>query len=191
MNYHFFIFIRRKGKAMSTLITLFIFLVIGYVIVSIVSRKQRELAEKESRQRDQFIQESQLILKEQLPSSPHKNPSTTRPPSVTQEHIKQVINYFLEHGYKVGDIEHFEGIDMIGIKEKELLLVRCESSLKEIRQQDLKEFIADCTVYLDKNPMFHNRTVHRVYATTSPMSVEALDYARLHTSSIRILENLA
>lgn len=176
---------------MTTLITLLIFLGIGYYIVTIILRKQRELAKKESRQRDQFIKESQSILKEPLPSSQHKNPSTTPPPSITQEHIKRVINYFLAQGYKVGDIEHFEGIDMIGIKEKELLLVRCESSLKEISRQDLKEFIADCTVYLDKNPMLNNRTVHRVYATTSPMSVEALDYARSHTSSIHILENLA
>lgn len=175
---------------MATLLTLLIFLGVGYLIVTIISRKKRELAEKESFQRDQFLKESRLLLKVESPSFSSEASSTPSPLSSAQDLIAKVINHFSTLGYKVGDFGNFEGIDIIGLKEKELLLVYCDTSLKEVSKKELKDFIADCTIYVDKNPMLSSRTVSRVFATRSKVSIEALTFLRTHSESLNLLDTL-
>lgn len=174
---------------MANFITLFIIIAVGYWIIMIVTRKKQELADKELRQKEQFLKESQSILKTEAPSFTAPMRSETIQPA-NNNYTKEITNYFTTQGYSITDGIKTDGIDLIGVKEKELLLIRCENTLKEIKKVDLQLFIAECTVYIDNNPMFAGRNGVRVYATNRPITEEALEYVRHYPSSLRLLEDL-
>jgi hypothetical protein len=159
----------------------------SFWILKIISNKKRELEEKEKQQREQFLKETQSLLKTEAPSF-------TTPPleegKPTDTYRSKVSEYFKINGYNIAEASKAEGIDLIGIQEKELLLIRCETTIKEVKVIDLKQFLAECCVYVDKNPMFKGRTCSRLYATNRPITDEAQLYIRENSSSIRIVEDI-
>ncbi|MFY9143159.1 hypothetical protein [Sulfuricurvum sp.] len=172
---------------MATFITVFVILAASYWIVMIISRKQKEVAEKELYQREQFLKETQSLLKTETPS--YTVPlASEMAQTAPVDYCAQVSKNLSELGYTITKSSKAEGIDLIGLKEKELLLVRCESTLKEIRQSDLKGFIADCSVYIDNNPMLTGRSLVRCYATNRPITEEAQRYLREYPMSLRLFE---
>lgn len=173
---------------MATFITLFVILTASYWIVIIISRKQKELTDKELYQREQFLKETQSILKTETSSYTLPLPSETIPTATVDYYRTKVSEYLTQQGFSMTKSSKVEGIDMIGLKEKELLLVRCENTLKEIRKSDLKNFIADCSVYIDSNPMLGGRSLVRYYATNRPITEEAQRYIREYPSSLRLFE---
>lgn len=173
---------------MVNIFSLIFLIAIAFLIVKIISRKQRELLEKELQQKEQLLQEMQSILKTETPLS--SEPAPTDKNESTNNYHTKVAEYFKTNGYNITETSKAEGIDLIGIKEKELLLIRCEEKLKEIKKIDIKLFIAECSVYVDNNPMFRGRSCIRYYITNRPITDEARHYLRENPSSIRILEDI-
>lgn len=173
---------------MVNILSLIFLIAIAFLIVKIISHKQRELLEKELQQKEQLLLEIQSLLKTEAPSSLN-TPASDKNESPINYHTK-VAEYFKTNGYNITEASKAEGIDLIGIKEKELLLVRCEEKLKEIKKIDIKLFIAECSVYVDNNPMFRGRSCMRYYVTNRPIVDEARHYLRENPLSIRILEDI-
>ncbi|MDD2266479.1 hypothetical protein [Sulfuricurvum sp.] len=172
---------------MANLLTLLVIVAAGYWVMLIISRKKRELSEKELYQKEQFLKDTQSILKTESPSynkpSAPIQPNTSSPDSLYCTTVEQS---FQKQGFTITDSVKADGIDFIGLKDKELLLIRCENRLKEITISDLKTFIADCAVYIDKNPIFEGRSSMRIYATNCPITEEAQEFIRNNPSTLRL-----
>lgn len=164
---------------MANLFALMIVITVAYLIMRIISRKKRELADKEQQQREQFLQESKALLK-------RESISDTLIPKTFNQNYKAFVNgYFTAQGYIVSEYAENEGIDLMGIKEKELIMVRCG---KETDERGIKEFIADCTLYFEKNPMLFNRSVKRIYTTAQPITdPKILNFFHSNPQSIQLL----
>lgn len=91
------------------------------------------------------------------------------------EYEKFVSDYFktqgytiAEHGLDNGKKDH--GIDLIAKREKEVIFVQCKnwkiSEDYQIDHRHIKEFIGNCTTYIEKNPMFAMCTIKRYYAVS-------------------------
>lgn len=97
------------------------------------------------------------------------------------EYEKFVSGYFrgqgytiAEHGIDNGKRDH--GIDIIAKRDKEIIFIQCKnwkvSDQHKIDHRHIKEFIGNCTTYLEKNPMFGMCTIKRYFA----VSDECMDY---------------
>lgn len=95
---------------------------------------------------------------------------------------RYVSKYFKDQGYTIaehgldnGKKDH--GIDLIAKKEKEIIFIQCknwkESEEHKIDHRNIKEFIGNCTAYMEKNPMFTMCTIKRYFA----VSEEIMDYS--------------
>lgn len=175
---------------MVTFISLLIIVAIAYWIRMIISRKQKELADKEHRQREQFLNESQSLLKSETPSVSIPVISEKVPPPLDESYRIDVTRYWNTQGYTLTESVKVEGIDLIGFKDKELLLIRCETALREVKKIDLQVFIADCSTYIDKNPMLQGRSCMRFYATNRPLTEEAAMYVRENPASVHLMEEI-
>ena len=87
-----------------------------------------------------------------------------------------VGKYFENLGYKVfynGIMKgrKDEGIDLIAEKENEILLIQCknwkENSKYKIKDKNLKEFIGNCFLYIEKRPEILNKKIKRIYVTSN------------------------
>lgn len=98
------------------------------------------------------------------------------------EYEKYVSKYFSRQGYTIA--EHGQdngrrdhGIDVIAKKDKEIIFIQCKnwkvSEDYKIDHRHIKEFIGNCTTYMEKNPMFGMCTVKRYFA----VSDEIMDYS--------------
>lgn len=172
---------------MINFLTLFFLIVILFLIFIIISRKQHEVAEKELQQKELLIQEMQTILSTQT-SSEKEKAIVIDNSSTVNNYLHQIAEHFKSNGYTISELSKAEGIDLIGIKEKELLLIRCETTLREVKKNDLLLFIASCTLYVDHNPMFKNRSITRIYSTSRPITDEARQFTRENSLSLRINE---
>lgn len=168
---------------MTNMLALALIVAIGYWVITIISRKKRELEQKELQQAEQFLKETQALLQSETP--PLSDENTSIPP-----YREKVAEYFQADGYNITNISKAEGIDLIGIKDKALVLIRCEEKLKEIKKADIKLFIAECSVYIDNNPMFKGRSCTRIFATNRPITEEVSLYLRENPSSVRLLSEI-
>lgn len=175
---------------MANILTLLIIGAIGYWVMIIIERKKRELEEKELLQKEQFIKETQSLLKMEVPLvvSPAQEPVVQ--PTINTTFRQKVIDSFSEQGYSMSESPKAEGIDLLGVKEKELLLIRCDNALKEVKKIDLQLFIAECSLYIDHNPMLKSRTLIRLYATDRPITDEAQHFVRENPASLRLIEEI-
>lgn len=176
---------------MTNILTLIILAVIAYWAMMIISRKKRELADKELLHREQFLQETQSLLKMETPITVDiPEQSRILQPSSSTDFIQKVSDYFTVQGYSMTQSSKAEGIDLIGVKEKELLLVRSDNAIKEVKKIDLQLFISECSVYIDHNPILTSRSVLRVYASQCPITEEAQRFVRENPASLRLIEDI-
>lgn len=176
---------------MANILTLIILAAIGYWAMMIVSRKKRELADKEMLQKEQFLKETQSLLKMETPVSvvaPAQSP--TLHPTSSTDFVQKVSDYFSAQGYSITKSPRAEGIDLIGVKERELLLIRSDNDIKEVKKIDLQLFIAECSVYIDNNPMLESRLLIRLYASNRPITEEAQKFVRENPASLRLIEDI-
>lgn len=170
---------------MGNIITLLIFLGVGYSIIMIVKRKQKEIAEKEQKQQEMLFHEMQSLLK----TEPTQRVSPSSLPLEDDEYLTDISEYYKKEGYLVTTTLQSAGIDLFGIRDNEALFIHCETSQKQIEPDDLKIFIGECTLYLDENPSLSSRTLRRIYATNRPVSPEAIAFIRSYPNSIFLHEN--
>lgn len=175
---------------MANLLALFVIVAVGYWVMMIISRKKRELANKEFLQKEQFLKETQSLLKAETPSVVSPLKSQTFQPIAHEDFRQKVSTYFMAQGYSLTESPKAKGIDLIGVKEKELLLIRSENILKEVKKLDLQLFISECSVYIDHNPMLKSRSVIRIYATNRPITEEAQTFVRENPASLRLIEDI-
>ncbi|GEM_PF-3873426 len=88
------------------------------------------------------------------------------------DYEKHISRYFSSKGYDV--IENFskgtedEGIDIIAIKEKELLLIQCKNwQVPLVTQKEIKEFLGSCYLFLYNYPQYRNYKVRRIFVSSS------------------------
>ena len=85
-----------------------------------------------------------------------------------------VANLYKDDGYKIymnGYNKGFkdEGIDIIAHKGNEALLIQCKNWKNPPKQRDLKVFIADCDLYIQKNQKYlKNKKIRKIFATSCP-----------------------
>lgn len=172
---------------MTNLLTILIIVAIIYWIKTIISRKQKELGEKELLHREQFLKETQSLLK--TPSTmPEPNVEPLSVPTKNNDFLESVTEHFKSLGYTLTESTKAQGIDLIGIKENELALVGYEGNKREVKLGDLKEFVADCTVYTDTHPMLKNKEIQRYYVTNQAVSEEGHAFVRNHPSTLHLVE---
>ena len=71
------------------------------------------------------------------------------------------------NGYNKGFKD--EGIDIIAHKGNEALLIQCKNWKNPPKQRDLKVFIADCDLYIQKNQKYlKNKKIRKIFATSCP-----------------------
>ncbi len=176
---------------MANILTLVIIFAIGYWVMMIISRKKRELASKELLHKEQFLKETQSLLKMETPvtvDTPVQSPTLHQ--TSNSDFVQKVSDYFSAQGYSITQSPKAEGIDLIGVKEKELLLIRSDNSIKEVKKIDLQLFITECSVYVDNNPMLKSRSLIRLYATNRPITEEAQRFVRENPASLRLMEEI-
>lgn len=85
-----------------------------------------------------------------------------------------VANLYKDDGYKIymngyNNGVKDEGIDIIAHKGNEALLIQCKNWKNPPKQRDLKVFIADCDLYIQKNQKFlKNKKIRKIFATSCP-----------------------
>ena len=85
-----------------------------------------------------------------------------------------VANLYKDDGYKIymngyNKGVKDEGIDIIAHKGNEALLIQCKNWKNPPKQRDLKVFIADCDLYIQKNQKFlKNKKIRKIFATSCP-----------------------
>lgn len=109
----------------------------------------------------------------------HKFSSKSQNKQKGDKYELQIGKDYQRQGYKVyfkGINEGLrdKGIDLIAYKGKEALLIQCKNwEHSQVKQEHLRIFLGDCTVYIEQNQkIFAKKNVHRVFVT----SCESLDY---------------
>ena len=91
----------------------------------------------------------------------------------------QIGREYQNNGYKVyfkglKDGKSDNGIDLVAYKGDEAVLIQCKNwERTQVKQEQLRIFLGDCTSYIEKNQrVFANKTIRRVFVT----SCENIDY---------------
>lgn len=119
------------------------------------------------------------------------------PPNVVNQgknYEQYIANLFKSKGYQV--IENYkkqkedEGIDIIAIKNDELLLIQCKNWQKFIiTHQDIKEFLGNCYLFLYKNVQYRKyKKVRRLFIVSqSNIDDSARNLLKNYTPFIELL----
>ena len=91
----------------------------------------------------------------------------------------QIGKEYQNNGYKVyfkglKEGKSDNGIDLVAYKGDEAVLIQCKNwERTQVKQEQLRIFLGDCTSYIEKNQrVFANKTIRRVFVT----SCENIDY---------------
>lgn len=104
-----------------------------------------------------------------------------------------VGKYYEKQGYKV--TYHGQergrkdgGIDLIAENESETLLIQCKAwKTATVKQKHVKEFIGNCTIFLENNPKIEKKT-RRIFITSSETEDRALTkYLHEHWGKIEFI----
>jgi len=108
---------------------------------------------------------------------------------------KQISIYFYDKGYKVKEHglihgKKDKGIDIIVMKNKEITLIQCKNwkadSKKRIDHVMIKEFIGNCTAFLEKNKeSAKNYSVKKLYIVANDiLEINAKEFIKDHKETI-------
>lgn len=107
-----------------------------------------------------------------------------------KDYEKFIYEHYKQCGYKVYDNGKINGkkdggIDLIAIKEKEIIFIQCknwkENTRYKIEHKDIKTFETDINNYLEKNPIFKTETY-----TKKTRYIVSGDI--LHTSALKYIK---
>ena len=91
----------------------------------------------------------------------------------------QIGKEYQNNGYKVyfkglKEGKKDNGIDLVAYKGDEAVLIQCKNwEHSQVKQEQLRIFLGDCTRYIEKNQrVFANKTIRRAFIT----SCENIDY---------------
>lgn len=85
---------------------------------------------------------------------------------------KYIAKFWKNEGYKVymnglnnGNADG--GIDVICHKDKETILIQCKHWKNPVNQKEIRQFIGDCYVYINKRKQYlKNRTIRKMFITS-------------------------
>ena len=97
------------------------------------------------------------------------------------EYELYIAKYFRNEGYKIymnglNNGKKDDGIDVICHKDKETILIQCKNWKYPIEQKDIRAFIGDCHVYVNKNAAFlRNRKIRKIFITSNEETKKAVE----------------
>lgn len=97
------------------------------------------------------------------------------------EYELYIAKYFRNEGYKIymnglNNGKKDDGIDVICHKDKETILIQCKNWKYPIEQKDIRAFIGDCHVYINKNATFlRNRKIRKIFITSNEETKKAVE----------------
>lgn len=97
------------------------------------------------------------------------------------EYELYIAKYFRNEGYKIymnglNNGKKDDGIDVICHKDKETILIQCKNWKYPIEQKDIRAFIGDCHVYINKNAAFlRNRKIRKIFITSNEETKKAVE----------------
>jgi Holliday junction resolvase-like predicted endonuclease len=96
----------------------------------------------------------------------------------------------LEHGKEYGKLD--KGIDLIAKKEKEVIFIQCKNwkadGKVKIDHVKIKEFIGNVATFLEKNTVYKDYEVKRIFAVAEPiLDKSAIEYIKANKNIVRYL----
>jgi Holliday junction resolvase-like predicted endonuclease len=108
----------------------------------------------------------------------------------TANHYRSSGYEVLEHGKEYGKLD--KGIDLIAKKDKEVIFIQCKNwradGKVKIDHVKIKEFIGNVAAFLEKNTVYKDYEVKRIFAVAEPvLDKSAIEYIKANKNIVRYL----
>lgn len=147
---------------------------------------------KKQKQCNKYIQENKNLVKQDKQIDLYEIYKQIKIENITKqkmiskrkkgtEYELYIAKYFRNEGYKIymnglNNGKKDDGIDVICHKDKETILIQCKNWKYPIEQKDIRAFIGDCHVYINKNAAFlRNRKIRKIFITSNEETKKAVE----------------
>ncbi|AKT92822.1 restriction endonuclease [Campylobacter gracilis] len=147
---------------------------------------------KKQEQCNKYIQENKNLIKQDKQTDLYEIYKQIKIENITKqkmiskrkkgtEYELYIAKYFRNEGYKIymnglNNGKKDDGIDVICHKDKETILIQCKNWKYPIEQKDIRAFIGDCHVYINKNAAFlRNRKIRKIFITSNEETKKAVE----------------
>ena len=147
---------------------------------------------KKQEQCNKYIQENKNLVKQDKQTDLYEIYKQIKIENITKqkmiskrkkgtEYELYIAKYFRNEGYKIymnglNNGKKDDGIDVICHKDKETILIQCKNWKYPIEQKDIRAFIGDCHVYINKNAAFlRNRKIRKIFITSNEETKKAVE----------------
>ena len=147
---------------------------------------------KKQEQCNKYIQENKNLVKQDKQTDLYEIYKQIKIENITKqkmiskrkkgtEYELYIAKYFRNEGYKIymnglNNGKKDDGIDVICHKDKETILIQCKNWKYPIEQKDIRAFIGDCHVYINKNAVFlRNRKIRKIFITSNEETKKAVE----------------
>ena len=147
---------------------------------------------KKQEQCNKYIQENKNLIKQDKQTDLYEIYKQIKIENITKqkmiskrkkgtEYELYIAKYFRNEGYKIymnglNNGKKDDGIDVICHKDKETILIQCKNWKCPIEQKDIRAFIGDCHVYINKNAAFlRNRKIRKIFITSNEETKKAVE----------------
>ncbi|WP_299086272.1 restriction endonuclease, partial [uncultured Campylobacter sp.] len=147
---------------------------------------------KKQEQCNKYIQENKNLVKQDKQTDLYEIYKQIKIENITKqkmiskrkkgtEYELYIAKYFRNEGYKIymnglNNGKKDDGIDVICHKDKETILIQCKNWKYPIEQKDIRAFIGDCHVYVNKNAAFlRNRKIRKIFITSNEETKKAVE----------------
>lgn len=147
---------------------------------------------KKQEQCNKYIQENKNLVKQDKQTDLYEIYKQIKIENITKqkmiskrkkgtEYELYIAKYFRNEGYKIymnglNNGKKDDGIDVICHKNKETILIQCKNWKYPIEQKDIRAFIGDCHVYVNKNAAFlKNRKIRKIFITSNEETKKAVE----------------
>lgn len=147
---------------------------------------------KKQEQYNKYIQENKNLVKQDKQTDLYEIYKQIKIENITKqkmiskrkkgtEYELYIAKYFRNEGYKIymnglNNGKKDDGIDVICHKDKETILIQCKNWKYPIEQKDIRAFIGDCHIYVNKNAAFlKNRKIRKIFITSNEETKKAVE----------------
>lgn len=147
---------------------------------------------KKQEQCNKYIQENKNLIKQDKQTDLYEIYKQIKIENITKqkmiskrkkgtEYELYIAKYFRNEGYKIymnglNNGKKDDGIDVICHKDKETILIQCKNWKYPIEQKDIRAFIGDCHVYINKKAAFlRNRKIRKIFITSNEETKKAVE----------------